>query len=129
LKSKFPFYFREQFYDVLKEEKFEEGQHIIKQGESGNKFYIVIEGNLVAEKKEIDDEFPRIVYQYKEGDYFGELALVHDIDRQASVKAINRVRVASINRESFKRMLGSFEEIIKRNEQKYNVLQEKTVCA
>jgi CRP-like cAMP-binding protein len=32
----------------LKEEKFEEGQYIIKQGESGTKFFIVLEGNLVA---------------------------------------------------------------------------------
>jgi cAMP-dependent protein kinase regulator len=57
-----------------------------------------------------------VVYQYKEGDYFGELALLHDINRQASVKAVNRVRVASINRDSFKRMLGNFEDILKRNE-------------
>ncbi len=57
-----------------------------------------------------------MVYQYKEGDYFGELALLHDINRQASVKAVNRVRVASINRDSFKRMLGNFEDILKRNE-------------
>ena len=57
---------------------------------------------MVAEKKETNDEFPRVVYQYKQGDYFGELALLHDISRQASVKAVHRCRVASIDRESFK---------------------------
>lgn len=62
----------------------------------------------MAEKTEANDEFPRIVLQYKEGDYFGELALLHDINRQASVKAVNRCRVASINRESFKRMMANF---------------------
>lgn len=65
LKSKSSFYIRERFYDVLKEEKYEQGQYVIRQGEQGNKFYIVIEGNLVAEKKEVGDEFPKIVYNYK----------------------------------------------------------------
>jgi CRP-like cAMP-binding protein len=51
MRSNFFIYFREQFYDVLKEEKFEDGQYVIQQGENGNKFYIVLEGNLVAEKK------------------------------------------------------------------------------
>lgn len=101
---------------------------MIQQGESGNKFYIVLEGSLVAEKKESQDEFPRVVYQYKQGDYFGELALLHDISRQASVKAVNRCRVASIDRESFKRMLGSFEDILKRNEEKYHTIQQKITC-
>ena len=37
-----------------------------------------------------------MVYQYREGDYFGELALVHDVKRQASVKAVSNVRLAYI---------------------------------
>lgn len=54
-KSNLKFNSREQFYDILKEEKFEDGQYVIQQGESGNKFYIVLEGDLVAEKKETHD--------------------------------------------------------------------------
>jgi len=34
--------------DILKEERYESGQYVIKQGEQGNKFYIVLEGHLVA---------------------------------------------------------------------------------
>jgi hypothetical protein len=45
------------------------------------------------------------------------------------VKAVNRVRVASIDRESFKRMLGSFEDILKRNEERYHNIQQKITCA
>jgi cAMP-dependent protein kinase regulator len=71
---------------------------VIRQGESGTEFYIVIEGNLVAEKKEPGDEFPRVVYQYKAGDYFGELSLIHDTKRQASIRALTKVRLASIER-------------------------------
>ena len=42
---------REQFYDVLKGEKYESGEYVIKQGDTGNEFYIIVEGMLVAEKK------------------------------------------------------------------------------
>lgn len=91
-------YEREQFYDVLHEQKYDDGEYVIKQGETGNEFYIVIEGTLVAEKKKEDDEFPKIVYQYKEGDYFGELALLHDQPRQASVKTIGKAQIARIER-------------------------------
>lgn len=33
------------------------------------------------------------VYYYKQGDYFGELALIKNIVRQASVKALTKVRL------------------------------------
>lgn len=40
---------------------------MIKQGEQGNKFYIILEGQLVAEKTETAHELPRVVYKYKAG--------------------------------------------------------------
>ena len=78
---------------------------------------------MVAEKKEEGDEFPKVVYQYKEGEYFGELALLHDQPRQASVKTIGKAHIACIQRETFKRMLGSLEDILKRNEERYKNYQ------
>lgn len=93
--------------DILKEEKYEENQYIMKQGQQGNKFYIVLQGQLVAQKIENASDLPRVVYHYKDGDYFGELALIHDVDRQASVKALSKVRLASLDRESFKRIFGN----------------------
>ena len=82
----------------MKEEKYEEDQYVISQGDTGNKFYIVMQGQLVAEKKIEGNELPSVVYNYKEGDYFGELALIHDVKRQASVKALSKVRLASLDR-------------------------------
>lgn len=52
------------------------------------------EGKLVAEK--LEDGQPRPVYYYKEGDYFGELALMKNIVRQASIKALTKVRLLYI---------------------------------
>ena len=115
--------------DILKEEKYEEGQYVIKQGENGSKFYIVLQGQLVAEKTTEGNEFPRVVYNYKDGDYFGELSLLHDVKRQASVRALSKVRLAALDRESFKRIFGDVEELLKKNESRYNMAEKELVCA
>jgi len=120
---------KEQFLDILKEEKYEEGQYVIKQGEQGNKFYIILQGQLTAEKTQGANELPSVVYKYKEGDYFGELALLHDVKRQASVRAITKVRVASLDRDSFKRIFGDMEDLLKKNEQRYNLKEQELKCA
>jgi cAMP-dependent protein kinase regulator len=59
------------------------------------------------------------VFEYHVGDYFGEIALVKNTVRQASVKATTDCRVVSIERDAFKRLLGPIEEILARNMDKY----------
>lgn len=49
---------------------------------------MIEEGSLIATKTVEKDIEPVQVYQYEAGDYFGELALLKDIPRQANVIAI-----------------------------------------
>lgn len=74
-------------------------------------------GKLQAEKKDLSDPSsePSKLHDYEEGDYFGELAILHDCKRQASVKAISKSTLAYIEKEDFMRLLGSLEKILKRN--------------
>lgn len=74
---------------------------------------MIVEGNLIAEKQ------GKKVFEFKEGEYFGEIALVRNMPRQASVKCMTDCRLVSIERDAFKRMFGPIEEILKRNEEKY----------
>ena len=62
-------YEKEQLCDTLKEEEFPSGSYIVNQGEQGDRFYIIAEGKLIAEKKEGSET--KKVFEYKEGDYFG----------------------------------------------------------
>ncbi len=44
-------YEKEQLCDTLKEEQYQAGSYVVKQGDQGDRFYIIAEGKLIAEKK------------------------------------------------------------------------------
>jgi CRP-like cAMP-binding protein len=44
-------YERSKLGDALKEEKFKKDELIIREGEAGDKFYIISEGTTIATKK------------------------------------------------------------------------------
>jgi cAMP-dependent protein kinase regulator len=69
-------YERSKLADAIKEEKFKPGDYVIKEGESGDVFYIIIDGEAIATKQLEAGQPPKEVMQYKSGDYFGELALL-----------------------------------------------------
>ncbi len=52
---------------------------------------------------------------YKVGDYFGERALIKNEPRAANVIAKTKCTVVSLDRHSFKRLLGPLEDLLKRN--------------
>lgn len=112
-------YEKEQLCDALKAEEFEAGEYVVRQGESGDKFYLIAEGNLIAEKKETPNSSLKKVFEYQIGDYFGEIALIKNTVRQASIKTETKCKLMSIDRDSFKRLLGPIEDILMRNMERY----------
>ena len=117
-------YERSKLCDCLNILTFEPNQRIITEGEKGNTFYLVIEGQAVALKRNPNTSFEEEVYQYSEKMYFGELSLIRDQPRAASIVAKTKIKVASIDRNSFKRILGPLEDILKRNAEKYKKFVE-----
>lgn len=112
-------YERNQLADALKQEKFSRNDTIVKQGDPGDKFFIVEEGECIATKTFVSGQKPQEVMQYKSGDYFGELALLKNEPRAANIIAKTDCKVLSIDRRTFKRLLGPLEEMLKRNVSKY----------
>jgi len=107
LLAKMTAYEKSQIADALREEDVADDTVIISEGEKGNKFYIIAEGTAVATKKDSEDS----ELNYKDGDYFGELALINDEPRAATVKAVKGCKLLSLDSKSFKRLLGSVEEL------------------
>jgi len=92
-------YERSQLADAVKPEVFSDGQTDVSQGELGTKFFIIEEGEALASKNGMQ------VMSYGVGDYFGELALIKNQPRAASVKCKGNSRLLSIDSASFKRLL------------------------
>ena len=112
-----------QICDAVNSAKAKKGDYIIKQGEKGDKFYILDEGEAYAAKVFNPGEEEQNVKDYKKGDYFGELALLRDEPRAASVIAKTDCKLITLDRLAFKRLLGPLEKLLQRNSemyQKYN---------
>ncbi|CAI5722697.1 unnamed protein product [Peronospora effusa] len=58
--------------------------------------------------------------QLTSGAYFGEIALLTTRPRQATVTAQGKVKCLTLDRKTFKRVMGPLEDILKRNIDKYN---------
>jgi len=112
-------YERSKVSDALQHETYEAGVTIVNQGDPGDKFFIIEDGEAIATKSFVQGQIPQEVMQYKVGDYFGELALLHNEPRAANVVAKTAVRVLVLDRRSFKRLLGPLEDILRRNTTRY----------
>lgn len=107
--------------DALKTETFDgTDTEIIKQGDLGDKFFIVLEGTCAARKAFTAGTEAKQVMIHKEGDYFGELAIIKNEPRAASVYTnTEKVRCLSMERKVFKRLLGPIEDILRREAKRY----------
>jgi cAMP-dependent protein kinase regulator len=105
-------YERSKLSDALIEEKFSKDDFIIKQGEAGDKFYILEEGTAIATKLFTGNSEPTKVMDYKKGQYFGERALLMNDMRAANIVATSDVKCLSLERDTFIRMLGPLESLL-----------------
>jgi MFS family permease len=73
----------------------DEGSVLMHEGAGGDRAYLVADGELVAERD------GREVGRIGPGDVVGEIALLYDSPRTATVRALTRTRMLGIGREEF----------------------------
>ena len=111
-----------QICDSLKDGHYKKDDYIIREGELGDVFYILEEGTCVATKTLEPGKPESVIKELKEGDYFGERALLKGEPRYANIVVTSETaKVISLDRLSFNRLLGPILEILKRNIDKYQV--------
>ncbi len=79
--------------------RFEDGAAIVRAGQTGSTFYVVLEGEAA-----VSAAGGRGV-RLRAGDYFGEMALLDGAPRSADVRAVGEVVAMEIGRTAFARML------------------------
>lgn len=67
-------------------------------------FYMILEGNLEVTKN-INNSEQRLLKTLTAGDFFGEMALIHNAARAATVKSLTSVVVLELDKEGFNRVL------------------------
>ncbi|XP_035675651.1 cAMP-dependent protein kinase type II-alpha regulatory subunit-like isoform X3 [Branchiostoma floridae] len=115
-------YERMKVADALMTQIFEDGEVIIRQGDSADCMYFVEDGvvRIAMKNKNADDPDKELeVTRCKQGDYFGELALVTNNPRAASAYAVGKTKVARLDVHAFERLLGPCKELMKRNIELY----------
>jgi CRP-like cAMP-binding protein len=82
-----------------------EGRTLVREGQPGREFFVLIEGGVRVSRKgrKLNDLGP--------GDWFGEIALLTNTPRTATVTATSPIRVLVITDRSFRRVVESMPTI------------------
>lgn len=106
-------YERSKIADALETQKYPPGTIIIKEGDPGYDFYLLESGECDAYKEGMHKERINLRH-YSKGDFFGELALLNDAPRAATIVSTTEAKVAKLGKNAFQRLLGPVESILRR---------------
>ncbi|KAA0704334.1 cGMP-dependent protein kinase 1 [Triplophysa tibetana] len=97
--------------DVLEEMHYSDGDYIIRQGATGDTFFIISDGQVRVTQQNTANEEPAFLSTLSRGDWFGEQALKGEDVRTANVTAIGDVTCLVVDRESFKQLIGGLDNM------------------
>ena len=88
---------------------YEHGQYLFEQGEPGDAAYVILSGEADIL---IDNDVDRIkVASVQANDFIGEIAILCDIPRTASVRAAGDLQTLKISKDHFIGLLAEFPEM------------------
>ena len=115
--------FNELFYF-----KYEKDKVIYEQGDEGNFFYILSEGNVKAVTKTINTKTNEVSIKekiYKEWECFGELSLISQCKREETLSSLTDISFFTLDGESFREIQKRMNEIRLRD--RYNFLNNISI--
>lgn len=87
-----------------------EGEAVVTEGEEGNKFYMIVRGKFEVTRRTQDGRQRLAVLQ--DGDHFGEIALLHNVPRTATVTALAQSVLLSMRREAFFTLTAKYPQLL-----------------
>ena len=96
--------------EIFITERCPKGRLVVHEGDPGDKFYIIVRGRAtVFRKGELEEECQIAVLE--DGDFFGEIALVRNVPRTASVRTLSDCIFLSLAGEQFLRLMEQSPQI------------------
>uniref|UniRef100_A0A5K3ETT0 cAMP-dependent protein kinase type II regulatory subunit n=1 Tax=Mesocestoides corti TaxID=53468 RepID=A0A5K3ETT0_MESCO len=117
-------YQRMSLADNLQRKTVASGDIIIREGDPGEAIFFVMDGIVRVTKQDGGQE--KEITRIEKGGYFGELALLSNKPRAASVYADTDVTLAVLGVESFERLLGPCISLMQRKASVYKRLADGT---
>ncbi|KAI8581964.1 hypothetical protein K450DRAFT_230139 [Umbelopsis ramanniana AG] len=114
-------YERHKIADALESVYYEDQNIIVREGDVGDSFYIIESGEARVFRTGADGSQQEVNYLMR-GGYFGELALLNDAPRIATVRANGRLKCATLGKKAFTRLLGPVLDILQRNSENYHAI-------
>lgn len=111
--------------DAIEEVQGKEGDAIIKEGDEGNCMYILESGSLDCTKVFKAGDAPTHLKVYQPGEAFGELALLYNVPRAATITAKSPYVIWKLDRDTFNHIV---KDAAAKKRQKYDdFLQSVTI--
>ena len=95
--------------DAIVPMRFSAGEMIVRQGEVASRFYVITSGEVEV-VHHVDGEERRL-RTLGPGRHFGELALLQNVKRTATVRALTDTTVLAIARQDFTSLVGNMPEL------------------
>jgi CRP-like cAMP-binding protein len=99
---------------------FQEGDVIVRRGDAGEIFYIIESGSVKVYDIGMGDSVSS-EHILKDGDYFGERALLMDEPRAASVAALTDVTTLAMDRVTFEKSIGDLQDLMDQQARKHSL--------
>ena len=105
-------YQRVKLVDGLKQVTVQPKEYIFHKGDQGELFYIIEQGEVECGTEEADGYF-NVVRSLGRGEHFGEIALINNVTRTLSVRAVVETQLLTLSKNAFSRILGSIKQYLK----------------
>jgi cAMP-dependent protein kinase regulator len=113
--------------NAMEEKHFKPGEKVIHQGENGEVLFLIESGTLDCHKEIKKGEEPSYLKTYQPGETFGELALLYNAPRAATITAKNNAVLWALDRETFNHIVK--DAAMKKREKYENFLKSVEILS
>jgi len=102
----------EKIAEILEHRQIKNGEYIFKQGDNGDELFILMSGKVrVCKKTKTDEEYTIVDLKSEWNVFFGEIALMDNDERSASILVLEDCDVLVMEKEKFEALGNQYPEI------------------